>query len=151
MSEAEKGITRRTGLQGSLAVGLAAALPVPAAPQPSPSPSSSLSPAVNAVIDAAKTGEPISKFIYGAFSEHIQGFIYGALWAEVLSDRKFYYAVDDQNPSARKWRPLAATETVKMDSTAPYVGEHSPSVALSTSQRRGIWQDGLALAEQEYA
>lgn len=135
------GITRRAGLQGSLAAGLAAALPIKG---------TAASPAVNAVIDAAKTGEPISKFVYGAFSEHIQGFIYGALWAQVLSDRKFYYAVDNQDPSVRKWRPLAAPETVKMDTAAPYVGEHSPIVTLSPTQPRGIWQDGLALAAKEY-
>ncbi|HEU5354847.1 MAG TPA: hypothetical protein VFU65_10315 [Actinocrinis sp.] len=141
MSMEAKGITRRAGLQGSVAAGLVAAFPATAA---------GASADLSAVIDAAKTGEPISKLIYGAFSEHIQGFIYGALWAEVLSDRKFYYAVDEQDPTTRKWRPLAAPATVTMDSTAPYVGEHSPVVALSPSQPRGIRQDGLALAEKDY-
>ena len=142
MSETWEGITRRTGLQGSLAAGVAAALPLKDAAMPVPS--------VSAVIDTTKTGEPISKYLYGAFSEHIQGFIYGALWAEVLADRKFYYAVDDQDPTVRKWRPLAEPATVTMDSTAPYVGEQSPVVALSPAQPRGIWQAGLALAEKEY-
>jgi alpha-N-arabinofuranosidase len=114
MSEGGKGITRRTGLQGSVAA------------------------------------EPISALIYGAFSEHIQNFMYGALWAEVLSDRKFYYAVDDQDPSVRKWRPLAAARTVTMDTAAPYVGEHSPVVALSPLEQRGIGQGGLALAAADY-
>src|SRR5581483_11962236 len=63
---------------------------------------------------------------------------------------KFYYAVDDQDPTVRKWRPLAEPATVTMDSTAPYVGEQSPVVALSPAQPRGIWQAGLALAEKEY-
>src|SRR5947209_19847515 len=97
MSQGKKGIRRRTVLQGSLVAGLAAALPATAAVASS---------GVSAVIDVAKTGEPISKYLYGAFSEHIQGFLYGALWAEVLSDRKFYYAVDNQDPSVPKWRPL---------------------------------------------
>ncbi|MBS2964279.1 hypothetical protein KGA66_14560 [Actinocrinis puniceicyclus] len=142
MSEGRKGITRRAGLQGSLAAGLASALPAKAA--------AAASSQVSAVIDVAKTGEAIPKFLYGAFSEHIQGFIYSALWAEVLSDRKFYYAVDNQDPSVQKWRPLAQPETVTMDSTAPYVGAHSPVVSLSPSQRRGIAQSGLALAETDY-
>jgi alpha-N-arabinofuranosidase len=141
MSESGEGITRRTGLQASAAAGLAAGLPIKAA---------AASSGVSAVIDAAKTAEPISPFLYGAFSEHIQGFIYSALWAEVLSDRKFFYAVDDKDPSVRKWRPLAAPETVRMDSAAPYVGAHSPLVTLSAAQPRGIWQAGLALAAKDY-
>lgn len=93
-----EGITRRAGLQGSVAAGLAVTLPA--------AKSAGAATGVAALVDISKTGEPISRFIYGAFSEHIQGFIYRALWAEVLSDRKFYYAVDDQDPSIRKWRPL---------------------------------------------
>jgi alpha-N-arabinofuranosidase len=141
MSEGEKGIRRRTVLQGSLVAGLAAALPVRVA---------AASSGISAVIDAMKTGEPISPFIYGAFSEHIQGFIYSALWAEVLSDRKFYYAVDNQDPLVRKWRPVAQPGTVTMDSKAPYVGEQSPVVSLSPSESRGIGQAGLTLAEKDY-
>ena len=137
MGKDDKGITRRAALQGSLAAGL----PLPAAVAVSE---------VSAVVDVSKTGDPISKMIYGAFSEHIQGFLYSALWAEVLADRKFYYAVDEQDPSARKWRPLAQPQTVTMDTEAPYVGEQSPVVALSPGEQRGIWQDGLALAEKEY-
>jgi alpha-N-arabinofuranosidase len=143
MSEGQKGITRRAGLQGSMAAGLAAALPIGAAAAPPGTAD------IQAVIDAAKTGEPISKLIYGSFSEHIQGFIYGALWAEVLGDRKFYYAVDAQDPSS-KWRPLAAAQTVTMDTAAPYVGDHSPVVALSPLEPRGIGQGGLALAAKDY-
>jgi alpha-N-arabinofuranosidase len=142
MSEARKGITRRTALQGSLVAGLTAALPFRAA--------AATSGPTSAVIDVTKTGEPISRFIYGAFSEHIQDFIYRALWAEVLGDRKFYYAVDNQDPSVRKWRPIAQPSTVTMDTAAPYVGEHSPVVALSPTESRGIAQDGLALAKKEY-
>lgn len=162
MTEGGKGITRRAGLQGSFAAGLAAALPVPATAAPAdghpasadgtPAPADvTAAPAdVTAVVDAAKTGAPISRLIYGAFSEHIQGFMYSALWAEVLADRKFYHAVDDQDPSTPKWRPLGPARTVTMDTAAPYVGEQSPVVALSTSEPRGIWQDGLTLAAKDY-
>src|SRR5664279_1101400 len=48
------------------------------------------------VVDASKTGAPISKYIYGQFIEHLGHCIYGGLWAEMLQDRKFYYAVTDQ-------------------------------------------------------
>lgn len=42
-------------------------------------------------LDAAKTGEPISKYVYGQFIEHLGRCIYGGIWAEMLEDRKFYY------------------------------------------------------------
>ena len=141
MSERWKGITRRAAIQSSLAAGLAAALPMRTA---------AAATGVNAVIDVSQTGEPISKHLYGAFSEHIQGFLYSALWAEVLSDRKFYYAVDEQDPSVHKWRPLGQPGTVTMDKKEPYVGAQSPVVALSPSEPRGIWQAGLALAAKDY-
>ncbi len=44
-------------------------------------------------IDAGKTGEPISKFVYGQFIEHLGRCIYGGIWAEMLEDRKFYYEI----------------------------------------------------------
>jgi len=50
-----------------------------------------LKPAVN--IDAAKTGHPISKYIYGQFIEHLGRCIYGGIWAEMIEDRKFFYPV----------------------------------------------------------
>src|ERR1051325_328980 len=95
MSEVEKqGIRRRVVWQSSVAAGCAAtALPARAA---------EASTGITASIDVAKTGEPISKYLYGSFSEHIQGFMYDALWAEVLHDRKFFYAIGDQDPSAQK-------------------------------------------------
>jgi len=42
-------------------------------------------------IDTSKTGEPIEKYIYGQFIEHLGKCIYGGIWAEMLEDRKFYY------------------------------------------------------------
>ena len=32
-------------------------------------------------IDAGKTGEPISRFVYGQFIEHLGRCIYGGIWA----------------------------------------------------------------------
>ena len=37
-----------------------------------------------ATIDAAKTGPPISPYVYGQFIEHIGGLIYGSLWCARL-------------------------------------------------------------------
>ncbi|MCX5682625.1 MAG: hypothetical protein NT049_02945, partial [Planctomycetota bacterium] len=44
-------------------------------------------------IDAAKTGEPLSKYVYGQFIEHLGRCIYGGIWAEMLEDRKFFYDI----------------------------------------------------------
>ena len=49
-----------------------------------------------ATIDAAKTGPPISPYLYGQFLEHIGNLIYASLWCEMLDDRKFYYDVTNQ-------------------------------------------------------
>ncbi len=45
------------------------------------------------VIDATQKGQPISKYIYGQFIEHLGRCIYGGIWAEMLEDRKFYYPI----------------------------------------------------------
>lgn len=48
---------------------------------------------ITAVIDASKTGPPISPYVYGPFLEHIGNLIYSGLWSEMLEGRTFYYAV----------------------------------------------------------
>src|SRR3954463_12148361 len=54
---------------------------------------------VKLTLDTAKTGAPISKYIYGQFVEHLGRSIYGGLWAEMLEDRKFgHEIVDDYQP-----------------------------------------------------
>ena len=44
------------------------------------------------MIDAGKTGTPMSKYIYGQFIEHLGRCIYQGIWAEMLEDRKFFWA-----------------------------------------------------------
>src|ERR1043165_6063892 len=44
-------------------------------------------------LDPAKTGAPISPYIYGQFIEHLGRCIYGGIWAEMLEDRKFYFPI----------------------------------------------------------
>jgi alpha-N-arabinofuranosidase len=111
---------------------------------------------VNATIDAAKTGPPISKYVYGQFLEHIGGLVNNGLWAEMLDDRKFYYPVTSHPPAEppapgwrrvalRHWTPIGGDEFVTMDTERPYVGEHSPLVKLSQTEAHGIQQAGLAV------
>src|SRR5208337_2924676 len=47
-------------------------------------------------VDTDKPGQPISKYIYGQFSEHLGKSINGGMWAEMLQDRKFYFPITDQ-------------------------------------------------------
>jgi alpha-N-arabinofuranosidase len=99
-------------------------------------------------IDAGKTGQPMSKYIYGQFIEHLGRCIYQGLWAEMLEDRKFFWPVGQgESP----WKAIGDTGGVKMDAAKPFTGAHSPRVTLSGKAPGGIVQDGLALIEgKEY-
>jgi alpha-N-arabinofuranosidase len=112
---------------------------------------------VTATINAGKTGAPISPYVYGQFIEHIGNIINHGLWAEMLDDRKFYAPVVAAAPEpvaeparsgrepSRRWTAVGPIESVVMDSTRPYVGEHSPLVKLDGTERRGLRQSGLAV------
>lgn len=114
-------------------------------------------------IDAGKTGEPISKYIYGQFIEHLGRCIYGGIWAEMLEDRKFYYPItDDFNPwgtatdefwgagpfkylNASPWQVIGQPGTVTMVKEESFVGEHSPLIQPGS----GIRQQGLGLIKDK--
>src|SRR3954454_3623481 len=53
---------------------------------------------IQVVIDASKTGAPISKNIYGQFLEHGGDIVNTGVWAEMLVDRKFFYPVSVSAP-----------------------------------------------------
>jgi len=89
-------------------------------------------------IDAAKTGEPISKYIYGQFIEHLGRCIYGGIWAEMLEDRKFFYPVGAKESP---WEPLAGRDGTTMDKADSFVGDHTLRIAVPG----GIVQGGLGL------
>jgi alpha-N-arabinofuranosidase len=129
---------------------------------------------VSLSVDAAAVGEPISKYVYGQFIEHLGRCIYGGLWAEMLEDRKFYYPVTGEapawemfTPSDRSWdgagKPyellvrspwliLGDTRAVSMVKDGAYVGEHSPRVTLPGGGKAGgLVQERLGLREgREY-
>ncbi|MEV4263476.1 hypothetical protein [Kribbella sp. NPDC049584] len=146
ISPESSGISRRTVIQASVAAGLATGLSATAGTVAAYADS----PGIQAGIDVTKTSDPIQKYVYGAFIEHIGTLVYDSLWSEVLSDRKFFYPVDTQNPSMKKWRPVGTATAITMDTTTPYVGEQSAKVALSRSESRGIGQTGLGLAAKGY-
>ncbi|MCS7303562.1 MAG: hypothetical protein NZ602_00435 [Thermoguttaceae bacterium] len=95
-------------------------------------------------IDTTKSGESISPYIYGQFIEHLGRCIYGGIWAEMLEDRKFFYAVGHKESP---WQVLGQADRVSMDKEKPFVGEHSPRLAAPA----GIVQGGLGLIKgKEY-
>jgi alpha-N-arabinofuranosidase len=105
------------------------------------------------VIDTGETGEPISKYIYGQFIEHLGRCIYGGIWAEMLEDRKFYYPVTaDYSPyrstrtipkdspyqvvGASPWQIIGQADSVTMVKKDSFVGEHTPLIQPDSGIRQ---------------
>ena len=116
-------------------------------------------------IDTAKTAEPVSKYEFGMFIEHIGPLIYRSLWSEMLDDRKFYFPITSKESAApaapqggfrrnqlRKWRPVGPDEAVVMDKDKPFTGEQSPRIAtrLRNSARHRANRAGRAQGEEVY-
>ena len=113
-------------------------------------------------IDTTQTAQPISKYLYGGFIEHLGPLVYRSLWSEMLDDRKFYFPISSQESAApgraqgggprmplRKWHPVGTDEVVVMDKGSAFVGEQSPCIQLDASTPRGIRQAGLALIKDK--
>ncbi len=142
-------VTRRSTLLGTAALGVTAMIPRKGLAAGS---------SVAARIDAGQVGPALSPYLFGGFLEHLRGVITDCYWSELLADRKFYHPVTATPPAEparaaggpprvppRHWQPLGIGSTVVMDTSEPYVGEHSPTVRLAQGQVRGIEQSGLAL------
>ena len=117
-------------------------------------------------VDISRTGQPIEKYIYGQFIEHLGRCIYGGIWAEMVEDRKFYYPVEeDFNPygtasdefwgtgpyrylNASPWQIIGPGEHVQMERGEPYTGEQSVRIqAPGDGSAAGIRQYGLAFMQ----
>ncbi|HEV2215266.1 MAG TPA: alpha-N-arabinofuranosidase, partial [Terracidiphilus sp.] len=107
-------------------------------------------------INVDQTAPATSKYEFGMFIEHIGPLIYRSLWAEMLDDRKFYFPIQAEVPHApqrggfpgvqlRHWTPVGPSTAITMDTDNPFVGDHSPRIALDPSTPRGIQQAGLAV------
>jgi alpha-N-arabinofuranosidase len=105
-------------------------------------------------LDTAKTGAPISPFIYGQFIEHLGRCIYGGIWAEMLEDRKFYFPITAAYApyksltntafpvvGASPWQVIGDAGSVTMVREDAFVGDHSPRV----NSGAGIRQRDLGL------
>ncbi|MBN2579746.1 MAG: hypothetical protein JXB10_12220 [Pirellulales bacterium] len=93
-------------------------------------------------VDAAQVGQPISKYVYGQFIEHLGRCIYGGIWAEMLQDRKFFLPIGDKESP---WKAVGDAAAVTMDGDRPFVGRHTPKVTLSGKAPGGLFQEGLGL------
>jgi alpha-N-arabinofuranosidase len=108
---------------------------------------------VTMTVDASKTGAPITRYMYGFFTELMANCYEGGMWSEMLGDRKFFYPVNSSKelapPNRRafvaRWRPIGPDEFIVMDREHAYVGEHSPMVKLEAATPHGIQQAGMAL------
>lgn len=99
-------------------------------------------------IDAGRMSEPVSKYIYGQFIEHLGRCIYGGIWAEMLEDRKFYYPVGAKESP---WKIIGDKAAIKMDERMVFVGEHTPQISLTGVKSCGIAQENLGLIKgKEY-
>ena len=116
-------------------------------------------------IDAGKVDEPISKYIYGQFIEHLGRCIYGGIWAEMLEDRKFYYPITaNYDPyraaqgvskdntfaivKASPWQIIGPADSVSMVKEGSFVGEHTPEIKVAWGGNpSGIQQKDLGLVK----
>ena len=106
-----------------------------------------------AVVHADQAGVPINRYLYGMFTELLSNMFDKGLWAEMLSDRKFFLPVNSdtarirQRPGFNRWRPVGDDGLIIMDKENAYVGEQSVRVKLDKSTAHGITQSGIGLGK----
>ncbi len=137
-------------LAAALALPALARAAAPAGPAPRP---------IVATIDTTRVSRPISPYEYGMFIEHIGSLVYRSLWSEMLDDRKFYDPISSKAAppppgpaflrmlALRRWQPVGPDAVVVMDAHDPFVGAHSPRIALAAATPHGIRQSGIALVK----
>jgi len=98
-----------------------------------------------ATIDVSLTSAPVSPLIYGQFIEHLGRCIYQGIWAEMLEDRKFFYAVGSQDSP---WKAVGDAANIRMNPILPYTGVQVPEIRLKgNGEAGGIVQEGLAVVK----
>jgi alpha-N-arabinofuranosidase len=122
-------------------------------------------PAIDFEIQADQTMDPISKYIYSQFIEHLGRCIYGGIWAEMLEDRKFFFPITENyrpwrnsNPETRfkthypilvgsPWRIIGPASALQMVPEPEYTTGTIPEIQLLPGQATGIEQLDLELLE----
>lgn len=106
---------------------------------------------LTAVIHADQKGEPIHPYMYGMFTELLGNYFEKGTWAEMITDRKFFFPVRNDTMPRRirggfnPWRTVGPQEIITMDREEPYVGEQNVNVHLAPSDWYGIQQSGIGL------
>ncbi len=111
---------------------------------------------IEATVHLEQTAPPVHPFVYGMFTELLHNMFENGIWAEMLSDRKFFYAVNNSETleprntrrHQLRWRPVGAEAGIVMDQKHVYVGKQSPKVLL-TGSPNGIRQSGLWLRKDK--
>jgi len=105
----------------------------------------SLEPKVSIDLEAQK--EPMSPYIYGQFIEHMGKSIYGGLWAEMLTDRKFYHKPGTSNSP---WETSVDTTRITLDADNGF-SEMALPVFNVKDDSVLIYQDSISLyADKSY-
>lgn len=96
-----------------------------------------------ATIHPAQKLAPVSPYIYGQFIEHLGRCIYQGIWAEMLEDRKFYYALGSADSP---WKVKGKPHSVQMNPLLVYAGVPVPEIRLQgDGSEAGLYQENLAL------
>ncbi|HBT09340.1 MAG TPA: hypothetical protein DEB18_07455, partial [Leeuwenhoekiella sp.] len=85
----------------------------------------------------------MSPYIYGQFIEHMGKSIYGGLWAEMLTDRKFYHK---PGTSASPWEVSVDSTAIALDANNGYTEQALPVFSLSEEELE-ITQDSIPVKE----
>ncbi len=118
---------------------------------------------LSVTVDTQQTADPVSKYVFGSFIEHIGTLIYRSMWDELIDDRKFYFPISSKDPETHatqsgnpmrqqlhKWRPVGPDSDVTMDPNQPFVGDHSPKISLEALTPHGIRQAGFSLVNGKH-
>lgn len=103
-----------------------------------------LKPSISIDVQAQQT--PMEPYIYGQFIEHMGKCIYGGIWAELLVDRKFYYA-----PGVKKSAWEVVGNQVIHDDSYQYSGNPTPKINAKLYQEQGIQQAGIGFLAKKYS
>ncbi|MGQ9801321.1 MAG: alpha-L-arabinofuranosidase C-terminal domain-containing protein [Candidatus Saccharicenans sp.] len=95
-----------------------------------------------ATVYPAQKLTPVSPYIYGQFIEHLGRCIYQGIWAEMLEDRKFYYAVGSADSP---WKVMGELRSVQMNPLLVYARVPVPEIRLQGGREAGLYQENLAL------
>jgi alpha-N-arabinofuranosidase len=101
-------------------------------------------------IDAGKKLNEINPLIYGQFIEHLGRCIYGGIWAEMLTNRKFTGAAAPSGV-VESWAPFGSEAAWQPEDIDYYVGGQAQRIASEGDTEHGIAQGGLAILPKRYA